>query len=70
MANVLNFFTKSEDIDFSYDLRDVRDWNTATIREVEFLSNVTALAYEPVQGFFAVGVNSPSGKLLGTELSH
>ena len=41
--------------DFSYDLRDRRDWKVATIREVEYLSNITALAVEPVNGFVAVG---------------
>ena len=41
--------------DFSYDLRDKRDWKVATIREAEYLSNVTALAVEPVNGFLAIG---------------
>ena len=64
IANLLKIFTKSEDIGFSYDLRDARDWNTMTTREVEFLSNIKTLAYEPVQSFFAVGVDSPSGNYL------
>lgn len=55
---MLKAFGSSYAIDFSYDLRDVRDWNSAIIREIEFLSNVTAIAYEPVQGFLAVGVNA------------
>ena len=57
MESVLKAFGSIESVDFSYDLRDARDWNTAIIREIEFLSSVTAIAYEAVQGFLAVGVN-------------
>lgn len=56
MEGAFKAFGKTDSIDFSYDLRDARDWNAAIIREVDFLSNVTTLAFEPVQGFLAVGV--------------
>lgn len=42
--------------DFSYDLRDRRDWKIATIREAEFLSDISALAVEPVTGLVAIGL--------------
>lgn len=49
------FGDKGANIDLSYDLRDVRDWKVATIREIEYLSDLTALAVEPTSGLFAVG---------------
>ncbi|THH11619.1 hypothetical protein EW145_g567 [Phellinidium pouzarii] len=46
---------KDVDFDFSYDLRDRRDWKIATIREAEYLSDISALAVEPTNGLVAVG---------------
>ncbi|KAI5118052.1 hypothetical protein M0805_005899 [Coniferiporia weirii] len=53
---------KSEYFDFSYDLRDRRDWKIATIREAEYLSGISALAVEPTNGLLAIGTKS--GKIL------
>lgn len=49
------FRGKDSYIDFSYDLRDKRDWKTATIREVEYLSDVSAFAVEATNGLIAIG---------------
>ena len=49
------FSDKGVNIDLSYDLRDARDWKVAVIREIEYLSGLTALAVEPTNGLFAAG---------------
>ena len=53
--------------DLSYDLRDVRDWKIATIREIEHLSDLTALAVEPTNGLIAIGtcLESCSSRVMG-----
>ena len=42
-------------VDFSYDLRDKRDWKVSTIRDVEYLNDVSAFAVEPTNGLIAIG---------------
>ncbi|KAL5476395.1 SRO7_6 [Sanghuangporus weigelae] len=42
-------------LDFSYDLRDKRDWKIAIIREAEHLSHPTAFAVDATNGLLAVG---------------
>lgn len=42
-------------LDFSYDLRDKRDWKVAIIREAEHLNHPTAFAVDATNGLFAVG---------------
>lgn len=54
MASLFNN-DKSASIDLSYDLRDVRDWKIATIREIEYLSDLSAVAVEPTNGLVAIG---------------
>ncbi|KAL5494875.1 SRO7_1 [Sanghuangporus weigelae] len=49
-------------LDFSYDLRDKRDWKIAIIREAEHLSHTTAFAVDATNGLLAVG--SKDGKIL------
>ena len=54
MASLFNG-DKGASIDLSYDLRDARDWKIATIREIEYLSDLSALAIAPTCGLLAIG---------------
>ena len=50
------FFSGSKAyLDFSYDLRDKRDWNVALIRDLEYLPDISALAVDATNGLLAVG---------------
>ncbi|KAL5519337.1 SRO7 [Sanghuangporus vaninii] len=49
-------------LDFSYELRDKRDWKVAIIREAELLTHPTAFAVDATNGLLAVG--SKAGKIL------
>lgn len=42
-------------IDLSLDLHEPQDWNPGVLRTIEYASQVTALAYEPIAGLLAVG---------------
>ena len=55
---------KGASIDLSYDLRDARDWKIATIREIEYLSDLSALAIEPTCGLLAIGESHQSSCFL------
>lgn len=47
--------TQKTFIDLSAELNDELDWEVGDLRLFEYHLNVTALAYEPVSGFLAVG---------------
>ncbi|TDL26364.1 hypothetical protein BD410DRAFT_836264 [Rickenella mellea] len=46
--------------DFSYDLRDARDWSVASLKEIKCLSNITSFAVDPLSGLVAFGSSSGS----------
>ena len=51
-------FSKQQDsvlADLSNDLRDENDWQLGSLKTIDFLVNVTALAVEPVSGILAIG---------------
>ncbi|KAF8832017.1 hypothetical protein HHX47_DHR1000898 [Lentinula edodes] len=52
----MSMFFKHHDsfIDLSLDLHEPQDWNPGVLRTIEYASQVTALAYEPIAGLLAV----------------
>lgn len=51
-------FSKQHDsvlADLSNDLRDENDWHPGSLKTIDFLVNITALAVEPVSGILAIG---------------
>lgn len=51
-------FSKNQDhvlADLSNDLRDETDWHPGSLKTLDFLLNISALAVEPVSGILAVG---------------
>ncbi|KLO20106.1 hypothetical protein SCHPADRAFT_898161 [Schizopora paradoxa] len=55
-------FKSNDFADFSVELRDTVDWKPAVIRDLDFLSDASALGVEPVNGLVAIGTKE--GKIL------
>ena len=41
--------------DFSYDVLDAQEWNVSVVRRVQSITDVAAMAIEPLSGLLVVG---------------